>query len=125
MSDIVQKLWGFCHTLRHDGIGYTEYVEQLTYLLFLKMADERTKPPYSESSAVPAQYSWPTLIKKDLDIFWLRDESLEESDNLPDPDVLAQEIVEDLEAALEQFREIALDLATGVVTEKSKETNER
>lgn len=42
-----------------------------------------------------------------LDIFWLRDESLEESDNLPDPDVLAQEIVEGLEAALEQFREIA------------------
>jgi type I restriction enzyme M protein len=41
---------------------------------------------------------------------WLRDESLEDSDNLPDPDVLAQEIVEDLEAALEQFREIANDL---------------
>ena len=46
----------------------------------------------------------------DLDIFWLRDKSLEESDNLPDPDVLAQEIVEDLQAALEQFREIAADL---------------
>lgn len=45
-----------------------------------------------------------------LDIFWLRDDILEESDNLPDPDVLAQEIVEDLEAALEQFREIAMDL---------------
>ena len=48
--------------------------------------------------------------KASLDIFWLRDESLEESDNLPDPDILAQEIVEDLEAALEQFREIASDL---------------
>ena len=46
----------------------------------------------------------------DLDIFWLRDESLEESDNLPDSDVLAQEIIDDLEAALEQFREIATDL---------------
>ena len=46
----------------------------------------------------------------DLDIFWLRDESLEESDNLPDSDILAQEIVGDLEAALEQFREIAADL---------------
>ena len=44
-----------------------------------------------------------------LDIFWLKDKSLEESDNLPDPDVLAQEIVEDLEAALEQFREIAAE----------------
>src|SRR5438552_12321 len=41
MSDIVQKLWGFCHTLRHDGIDYGDYIEQLTYLLFLKMADER------------------------------------------------------------------------------------
>jgi type I restriction enzyme M protein len=41
MSDIVQKLWGFCHTLRHDGIDYGDYIEQLTYLLFLKMAAER------------------------------------------------------------------------------------
>jgi len=48
--------------------------------------------------------------KASLDIFWLRDESLEESDNLPDPNVLAQEIVEALEAGLEQFREIAADL---------------
>ena len=58
-------------------------------------------------------YAYDELINRDkasLDIFWLRDESLEESDNLPDPDVLAQEIVEDLEAALEQFREIAADL---------------
>ena len=41
MSDIVQKLWGFCHTLRHDGMDYGDYIEQITYLLFLKMADER------------------------------------------------------------------------------------
>lgn len=41
MNDIVQKLWGFCHTLRHDGIDYGDYIEQITYLLFLKMADER------------------------------------------------------------------------------------
>ena len=41
MIDVVGKLWGFCHTLRHDGIGYSHYVEQLTYLLFLKMAEER------------------------------------------------------------------------------------
>lgn len=40
-TDVVAKLWGFCHTLRHDGIGYSHYVEQLTYLLFLKMAGER------------------------------------------------------------------------------------
>ena len=35
MSDVVQQLWGFCHTLRHDGIDYGDYIEQLTYLLFL------------------------------------------------------------------------------------------
>jgi type I restriction enzyme M protein len=50
----------------------------------------------------------------------LRDESLEESDNLPDPDVPAQEIVDDLEAAFEQFREIA-----GVVAPKEDEFNTR
>jgi len=50
----------------------------------------------------------------------VRDESLEDSDNLPDPDVLAQEIVEDLEAALEQFREIAADLGVDVLTEKGR-----
>jgi type I restriction enzyme M protein len=41
MSDVVARLWGFCHTLRHDGIDYGDYIEQITYLLFLKMADER------------------------------------------------------------------------------------
>jgi len=64
---IVSKLWNFCNVLRDDGMSYGDYVEQLTYLLFLKMADERTKPPYSQSSTVPAAYSWPTLVKKDGD----------------------------------------------------------
>ena len=40
MTDIVGKLWGFCYTLRHDGIDYGDYIEQLTYLLFLKMIEE-------------------------------------------------------------------------------------
>jgi len=57
MSDIVQKLWGFCHTLRHDGIDYGDYIEQLTYLLFLKMADEK-------GIAVPKGCDWPTLRAK-------------------------------------------------------------
>jgi len=48
-----------------------------------------------------------------LDIFWLKDESLSESENLPAPDVIAQEIVDDLEAALEQFRLITTDLESG------------
>jgi type I restriction enzyme M protein len=61
-------------------------------------------------------YSYEELVARDkanLDIFWLRDESLEETANLPDPDVLAEEIVADLESALEQFRAIAEDLGEG------------
>jgi type I restriction enzyme M protein len=57
MSDIVQKLWGFCHTLRHDGIDYGDYIEQITYLLFLKMADER-------DVEVPKGCAWPTIRDK-------------------------------------------------------------
>ena len=50
-----------------------------------------------------------TRDKASLDIFWLKDETLAENDSLPPPDVIAQEIVEDLEAALEQFRLIAAE----------------
>lgn len=58
-------------------------------------------------------YSYDELITRDklsLDIFWLKDDSLEDSANLPAPEILAQEIVDDLEAALEQFREILADI---------------
>ena len=64
---IVQKLWNYCNVLRDDGMSYGDYVEQLTYLLFLKMADERTQAPYYQASIVPQQYSWSSLIKKDGD----------------------------------------------------------
>ena len=66
-SAIVQKLWNYCNVLRDDGMSYGDYVEQLTYLLFLKMADERTKPPYNQPSQIPDKYSWPSLLKKDGD----------------------------------------------------------
>ncbi len=56
MSDVVAKLWGFCHTLRHDGVDYGDYIEQLTYLLFLKMADEK-------GVAIPAKYGWQSLTR--------------------------------------------------------------
>jgi type I restriction enzyme M protein len=67
IATIVQKLWNYCNVLRDDGMSYGDYVEQLTYLLFLKMADERTKAPYNQKSSVPEKYSWPTLIRKDGD----------------------------------------------------------
>ena len=54
-------------------------------------------------------FTYDELLKRDkvnLDIFWLRDESLEESDNLPPPNIIAQEIVENLETALDEFSEI-------------------
>ncbi len=66
-SAIVQKLWNYCNVLRDDGMSYGDYVEQLTYLLFLKMADERMKPPYSQPSQIPDKYSWPSLLKRDGD----------------------------------------------------------
>ena len=56
-SSIVQKLWNYCNVLRDDGMSYGDYVEQLTYLLFLKMADERTKAPCNQKSSVPSMYS--------------------------------------------------------------------
>jgi type I restriction enzyme M protein len=48
-------------------MSYGDYVEQLTYLLFLKMTDERTKAPYNQPSQIPDKYSWPSLLKKDGD----------------------------------------------------------
>ena len=50
-TPIVSKVWSFCHTLRDDGVGYGDYLEQLTYLIFLKMADEYSRPPYNRESA--------------------------------------------------------------------------
>ncbi len=52
-QQIVQKLWNYCNILRDDGLSYGDYVEQLTFLLFLKMADERTQRPYNQDSAIP------------------------------------------------------------------------
>ena len=246
-STIVQRLWNYCNVLRDDGVSYGDYVEQLTYLLFLKIDQEQVET-WGAPSAIPAAYNWaslrelsggaledhyreilhelgqgsgliPVIFRKaqnriqdpaklrrlimlideevwtgldmdvkgeiyegllekyaqdtksgagpyftlkqnpltraalddfvacynpanrhqrtttwseadpegrwrafaydelmardkaNLDIFWIRDESLEQSANLPEPDVLAAEIVEDLEAALAQFRAIAEDLA--------------
>jgi type I restriction enzyme M protein len=69
MSDVVQKFWGFCHTLRHDGIDYGDYIEQITYLLFLKMADERaidlSRLAGPEDDGGPrVDCSWPGLERR-------------------------------------------------------------
>ncbi len=62
---VVDKLWNYCNLLRDDGLSYGDYVEQLTYLLFLKMADERTEPPYNENSFIPAGLDWNSLVALD------------------------------------------------------------
>jgi type I restriction enzyme M protein len=66
-AQLVQKLWNYCNILRDDGLSYGDYVEQLTFLLFLKMADEQSRPPFKKASAVPAGYDWPSLLAKDGD----------------------------------------------------------
>lgn len=62
---LVQKLWNYCNILRDDGLSYGDYVEQLTYLLFLKMDDERTKEPYNHASSIPKKYNWQSLLDKE------------------------------------------------------------
>ena len=57
-SSIVSKVWGLCNPLRDDGVSYGDYLEQLTYLIFLKMADEYSKPPYNRDSGIPAGCTW-------------------------------------------------------------------
>lgn len=64
---LVQKLWNYCNILRDDGLSYGDYVEQLTFLLFLKMADEQSRPPFNKPSAVPKEFAWPSLLARDGD----------------------------------------------------------
>ena len=63
-NTLVQKIWNFCHTLRDDGVGYGDYLEQLTYLLFLKLAHEYAQPPHSRDTHIPRSCDWTTLRNK-------------------------------------------------------------
>jgi len=70
MSDsatIVSKLWNYCNVLRDDGLSYQDYIEQLTFLLFLKMADEQTRAPFSRPAIVPDGLDWESLVRLDGD----------------------------------------------------------
>ena len=64
---VVQRLWNYCNLLRDVGLSYGDYLEQLTVLLFLKMAHERTQEPYFEPSRIPAGYDWPSLVAREGD----------------------------------------------------------
>ena len=63
---LIQKLWNYCNVLRDDGLSYGDYVEQLTFLLFLKMAEEQVQLT-GAPSAIPERYAWPSLLAKDGD----------------------------------------------------------
>ena len=57
-TTIISKVWGMCAPLRDDGVSYGDYLEQLTYLIFLKMSDEYSKPPYKKITGIPEGYTW-------------------------------------------------------------------
>ncbi|MCF8278272.1 MAG: type I restriction-modification system subunit M [Flavobacteriales bacterium] len=63
-SSIISKVWNFAGVLRDDGVGYGDYLEQITFLLFLKMADEFSKPPYNRETNVPKEFNWDSLTGK-------------------------------------------------------------
>jgi len=64
---LVDKLWNYCDVLRDDGVSYGDYVEQLTYLLFLKMDEEMREVGFQEESQVPEEYNWQSLVSKEGD----------------------------------------------------------
>jgi type I restriction enzyme M protein len=66
-THLVQKLWNYCNILRDDGLSYGDYVEQLTFLLFLKMADEQSRAPFNKPSPIPEHFDWQSLLKRDGD----------------------------------------------------------
>jgi type I restriction enzyme M protein len=66
-TQLVQKLWNYCNILRDDGLSYGDYVEQLTFLLFLKMADEQSRAPFNKRSPIPKDFDWASLLKRDGD----------------------------------------------------------
>ena len=61
---IVSKVWNFCHMLRDDGVSYGDYLEQITYLIFRKMAFEYSQPPYKQDIGIPEEFNWESLTTK-------------------------------------------------------------
>ncbi len=64
-EQLVNKLWSYCNVLRDDGLSYQDYLEQLTFLLFLKMSDEQSKPPFNRAGIVPEGLDWQSLLSRE------------------------------------------------------------
>ena len=95
-APIISKVRSFCTILRDDGVSYGDYLEQLTW-----HADKNPDGRWRK-------FTYEELIARDkisLDVFWLKDKSLTDLDNLPEPDELAEEIIEN-QAGLNSFREV-------------------
>lgn len=128
-ATIVSKVWSFCITLRDDGVSYGDYRTNIHHTLkkkplcFEDLQDfiacynpenrhKRTET-WSEQNNPEGRwrkFSFAQIVARDktsLDIFWLKDKSLADLDNLPEPDELAEEIIQNLEAGLSSFREVA------------------
>ena len=135
-SSLISKVWNFANILRDDDVGYGDYLEQITYLLFLKMADEMSKPPYNKKIKFPRIKdtdgneiadgeicNWQALTNNkrgaELESYYvqmLRSLATEKGtlgqiftksqNKIQDPDILANEIIENIEAGLASFREI-------------------
>ena len=74
-NPLVAKIWNYCHTLRDDGMGYGDYLEQLTYLLFLKIADEYSKSPHHRDTQISEELAWESLLGRtgaDLETQYIR-----------------------------------------------------
>ena len=116
-AGLVAKLWNYCNVLRDDGLSYGDYVEHLTYLLFLKMADERTRAPYNRPAIVPSGLDWPSLIERDGDALEVQyrhvlTELGRRSGMLGVIFLKAQSHIQYLLAALAEFSEVAASLST-------------
>ncbi len=130
-QQIVNKAWNFAHVLRDDGLWVYDLRTNMHFTLktnSLKRSDlDEFVACYNPENRHERKQRWndknsegrwrcfdyDEIVKRDklnLDIFWLKDKSLEDSENLPEPDVLAQEITDDLQTALEQFSAVAAEL---------------
>jgi type I restriction enzyme M protein len=65
IRQLIQKLWSYCQVLRDDGVSTLDYIQQLTFLLFLKMADEQSKAPWNRPSPIPPGLDWQSLLDRD------------------------------------------------------------
>ena len=109
---LTERLWVYDLRTNIEFTRKTNLLKRTDLDDFVACYHAENRHQRTESERIKC-FAYEDLIKRDkvnLDIFWLKDESLEDSANLPAPDIIAAEIVEDLEAALEQFATIAEDL---------------